>query len=377
VRTLPVERLIKLVRDCQRAGVAREVLLVRTDRLPPELSRPHHLRLAEDALAPLADASRALFFQLPGPSLAVTWRGEAEHALLDVLRSLETLLADAPPDTPPLSELVFLYSLPFQAELLLEALNAPAHAAAAPPPAQLPPLDTDALAALETILAQADVSRFARRQPVWRLDAGPPTLAWEKRTLSVAELTAGLLPGHDVRADPWLFRRLTRTLDRRMLALLAAPGELTGVRPFSLDLNVASVLSPEFLRFDTALPSPLRGHVIIELTPADIMADAAGFIFMRGFARARSYRLMLRNASPALLRVISLAALEVDQVQFRWTPALAEVSPERVGALSPGRTVLFRADEPAALDWGARAGIRLYQGSAADALGLGVRSNAA
>jgi hypothetical protein len=144
-----------------------------------------------------------------------------------------------------------------------------------------------------------------------------------------------------------------------------------------LDLNVASVLSPEFLRFDTALPSPLRGHVIIELTPADIMADAAGFIFMRGFARARSYRLMLRNASPALLRVISLAALEVDQVQFRWTPALAEVSPERVGALSPGRTVLFRADEPAALDWGARAGIRLYQGSAADALGLGVRSNAA
>lgn len=83
---LPLERLVSLVRDCQRSGVTRQVLLVRADRLPPELSRPHHLRLAEDALLPLLGASRAMLFQLPGPQFAVTWRGEAEQALLEVLR---------------------------------------------------------------------------------------------------------------------------------------------------------------------------------------------------------------------------------------------------------------------------------------------------
>jgi hypothetical protein len=377
MRTLPAERLTALVRDCQRSGVARQVLLVRTERLPPGLSRPHHLRLAEAALSPLLEANRALRFHLPGPQFAVTWRGDAEAALLEVLRALELLLEDAPPGTPKLEDLVFLYQLPQQAELLLEALAvAPALEPGAEPDS-LPPLDIEMLATLEANLAQADVARFARRHPVWRLTEGPPSIAWERRTLSVQELTAGLLPGCDVQKDPWLFRRLTRTLDRRMLALLASPGELAGVRPFTLDLNVASVLSPEFLRFDSALPAPLRGKVIIELMPADIMADAASFVFARGFARARGYRLMLRNATPALLRVLSLEALEMDHVQLRWTAGLADAKPEAIGALSPGRLVMFRANGPAALEWGAQAGIRLFQGVAADAAGLGERSSAA
>jgi hypothetical protein len=377
MKMLPIERLISLVRDCQRSGVARQVLLVRTDRLPAGLSRPHHLRLAEAALAPLLEASRALRFQLPGPRFAVTWRGEAEMALIDVLRSLEHLLADTPPETPPLEDLVFLYELPHQSDLLLDALQAVPDTTDSLDAEMLPPLDPESLAALEASLSQADVARFARRQPVWRLTEGPPTIAWERRTLSVQELTAELLPGCDVRADPWLFRRLTRTLDRRMLALLASPGELAGVRPFTLDLNVTSVLSPEFLRFDNALPAPLRGRIIIELMPADIMADAASFVFARGFARARGYRLMLRNATPALLRILSLDALDLDHVQLRWTAALAESRAETIGAVSPGRMVLFRADAPSALEWGVRAGIRLFQGPEADAVGLGERSNAA
>jgi hypothetical protein len=377
MRTLPVERLTALVRDCQRAGVARQVLLVRTDRLPSGLSRPHHFRLAEAALLPLLSANHALRFHLPGPQFAVTWRGDAETALLEVLRSLELLLEDGPVGTPRLEDLVFLYHLPGEAELLLDALKAPPEPASDAEPAARPALDVEALAALEANLSQADVARFARRHPVWRLAEGPPSIAWERRTLSVQELTAGLLPGCDVQKDPWLFRRLTRTLDRRMLSLLASPGELAGVRPFTLDLNVASVLSPEFLRFDTALPAPLRGKVIIELMPVDIMADAASFVFARGFARARGYRLMLRNATPALLRVLSLDALEMDHIQLRWTTALADAKAEAIGALSPGRMVMFRANSPAALEWGTRAGIRLFQGPAADAAGLGERSSAA
>jgi hypothetical protein len=377
MRALPAERLTALVHDCQLSGVARQVLLVRTDRLPPGLSRPHHLRLAESALLPLLDASRAQHFQLPGPQFAVTWRGDAEAALLEVLRSLELLLEDAPPGTPKLEDLVFLFHLPDQAETLLEALKVAPEPDQSAEPRALPALDIETLAALEANLSQADVARFARRHPVWRLTEGPPSIAWERRTLSVQELTAALLPGYDVQKEPWLFRRLTRTLDRRMLALLASPGELAGVRPFTLDLNVASVLSPEFLRFDGALPAALRGRVIIELMPADIMADAASFVFARGFARARGYRLMLRNATPSLLRVLSLEALEMDHVQLRWTASLADAKAEAIGALSPGRLVMFRANAPAALAWGARAGIRFFQGAAADAAGLGERSGAA
>jgi hypothetical protein len=370
-------RLTTLIRDCERSGVARNVLLLRADRLPAGLSRPHHLRLAEDALAPLMGASRALHFHLPGPRFAVTWRGDAETILLDALQALQLLLEDAPPGTPALPELVFLYELPRQGELLRRALEEAPGAAEAPADQATLPLDPDSLAALEASLAQADVARFARRRSVWRLTGPHPALAWEKRTLSVQELAASLLPGHALQAEPWLFRRLTRTLDRRMLSLLASPGELAEAGPFALDLNIASVLSPEFLRFDATLPSALRGRVIIALTPADIMADVASFVFARGFARARGYRLMLRHVTPGLIDMLSLDALELDHLQLRWTPGLAETPAEPVGAASPGSFVLFRANDPAALEWGMRAGIRLFQGAAADQAALGERSHAA
>ncbi len=370
------KRLATLVRDCERSGVARNVLLLRADRLPAGLSRPHHLRLAQDALEPLLGASRALLFHLPGPRFAVTWRGDAETILLDALQTLQLLLEDAP-GSPSLPELVFLYELPRQGNLLLRALEE------APGPVEPPadsaglPLDADTLADLEAALAQADVARFARRRPVWRLTGPSPVLAWEKRTLSVQELAASLLPGYELQAEPWLFRRLTRTLDRRMLALLASPGELAEAGPFALDLNVASVLSPEFLRFDAVLPSPLRGRVILALTPADIMADVPGFIFARAFARTRGYRLMLRHVTPELIDMLSVDVLEMDHLQLRWTPCLAEAPAESIGAASPGGFVLFRANDPAALEWGMHAGIRFFQGAAADHAALGVRSNAA
>lgn len=373
---LPLERLVSLVRDCQRSGVTRQVLLVRADRLPPELSRPHHLRLAEDALLPLLGASRAMRFQLPGPQFAVTWRGEAEQAVLEVLHGLGLLLEDAMTDAPALTALVSIFRLPHQSELLLDALRPAIHAGNTEA-AILPALDTEDLATLETSLVHADVARFARRRPVWRLSDGPPSVAWEHRTLSVSDLGSELLPGCDIRKDPWLFRRLTRTLDRRMLALLASPGELAGARPMALDLNVASLLSAEFLRFDTALPSALRGKVTIALMPADIMGDIAAFMFARGYARARGYRLMLRHATPALLRILEPGVLEVDHVQLQWSEALAEVSAETIGAALPGRMVLFGTNDPAGLEWGAQAGIRLFQGPAADAAGLGELSAAA
>ncbi len=372
MRGAPAERLAALIESCAASGVSRQALLLRTDRLPAALSRPHHLRLAEAALAPLLNASRAELFHLSGPRIAVIWRGDAESVLLDVIENLGHLLEDAPAGTPGLPELVSLYDLPAHGDLLLRALED-----TPPPPIALPglpdeTLDPRGLAALEDALAQADITRFARRHPVWRLGRHETVLAWEKRTLSVRELAAALLPGRDLQASPWLFRRLTRTLDRRMLALLASPGELAQAGPFALALNVASVLGPEFLRFDSALPGRLRGQVTIEVTPADIMADPAAFAFARGFARARGYRLLLREVTPPLARLLTLPALELDHLHVMWSPDLMGLDPaadaQFLAACPPDRTVLAGADNRTALDWGLQAGIRLFQGNAVDAL---------
>ncbi len=358
----PVQRLAALVAQCSTAGAQRTVLLLRAARLPPGLSRPHHIRLAEAALSPLFTASRAEMLRLPGPAIAVFWRGDAESALLEAAARLEHLLEDGPAGTPALTDLLTLFELPQDGALLLDQVRAEQPALPPPDPAQ-PALDAATLVALEAVLAQADLTRFVRRRPVWRIGRHEPALAWEKRTLSIAELADAVAPGRDLKADPWLFRRLTRTLDRRMLALLNSPGELVAAQPFSLDLNVASILGVEFLRFDAALHPALRGRLLIELTPADIIADPGAFAFARGFVRTRGYRLLLRVPDPALLPVLRINALEVDYLQLAWSDALA---PLPCPAPGPDRLVLTGANGPAAMRWARRNGIRLVSGSDAE-----------
>ncbi len=381
--TMGAERLVALIQECAVSGVARRVMLLRADRLPPALARPHHLRLAEAALAPLFRANRAQAFRLPGPRLAVVWRGEAEDAVLDAITALQTLLQDAPDGCPALADLVGLYDLPKTGDLLLAAIDAPTWTRPGPPPPEAPsakPLDIAALTLLEATLAQADLACFARRRTVWQLR--PPAPAWEARTLSARDLGADLAPGRSLHADPWLFRRLTRTLDRRMLALLTSPGELAQAGPFSFNLNVASILSPEFLRFDDALPATCRGHVILNLSAADILADPAAFAFARDFARARRYRLLLRGVTPALAQILALEPLDVDYLELRWSADLSRhASAEAGGVLAggPDRIVLDRADDAAALAWARSVGVGLVQGAAMEGRGspLGERVTAA
>ena len=369
-RRTGAERLRALVAQSAGAGIPRRALLMRLSQLPAELARPHHLRLARAALDPLTVADRARRFDLPNGDLAIVWRGEAVAALGASLDAVQHLFADQADRLPDPLAFVVSFHLPEEAGALLraveESLLPPGDRAGAgsPGPAAPAPLDLPALAALEAALARADVARFGRRDPVCELlPQGGFRLRWEKRALSVAEIAVSLLPGRAVRADPWLFRRLTRTLDRRMLALLAAPQELRGAGPLGLNLSVSSILSPEFLRFDANLPAALRGQVVIDLLPADIMTDPATFLFARDFARDRGYRLLLRGITTELLDLFPLRRTGLDLLRLRWSPELVRRGPELM-LPDAGNIVLSRADTAEALAWGREQGILLYQGRA-------------
>ena len=364
------EALCALIRECADSGIARRALLLRLSKVPEELARPHHLRLARSALDPLSLADRARVFGLPNGDVAVVWRGEAVAALRTSLEAVLHLFADEQERVPDPASLAVSVRLPEDAETLLEAVQGSLLVTADDGSDQtssadpLDPLDPRALAMLENALAQADVARFVRRREICERQAdGTFRLRWERRALSVVEIATALLPDRSVQADPWLFRRLTRTLDRRMLALLAAPQELRNARPFGINLNVASILSPEFLRFDTALPAALRGQVVIDLTPADLMADPAAFLFARDFAHDRGYRLLLRGLSADLLEVFPLRRIGLDLLSLRYSSELARLDPDLAPA-DAACTVLTRADHAGALAWGQPRGIILYQGRA-------------
>ncbi len=353
------QRMAALVRESREAGIARRVLLLHLSQLPRHLAQPHHLRLARDALAPLTAADRARLFALPNEDIAVIWRGDAAAALQASLDAIRLLFEDD--DLPDPGVLARTLRLPDAAADVLAAIEAsmqPEPEVSYTVRAPGRKLDIPTLNALERALERADVARLVRRRPVCAPDeAGGLTLRWELRLLSVGELGEALVPGTDVLAEPWLFRRLTRLLDRRMLALLAAPDELRGAGPFGLSLNVSSLLSPEFLRFDAALPGHLRGQVVLGIAADDMLLDPAAFLFARDFAHARQYRLMLRGVTAGLLDVLPLRRCGLDLLELRWSAALAPLVPAE-----PSRTLLAGADTPDALAWAARHQVALLSG---------------
>lgn len=365
--------LAALVRDCVTAGIGRHACVVHLSRLATDRVRPHHLRLARAALEPLAHADRARLFTLPNQDLVAIWRGPA-HGALETSRS--AILHLFTEDDEEAAELWEELELPDAAARLLALVEQPSTPDRGPKPeAEALPLDPAGLAALEAGLAQADVARFARRRQICAfMPDGHFVQKWEKRYLSVDELAESLAPGHAPQAEPWLFRRLTRTLDRRMLALLAAPGELAEAGSFAINLNVSSILAPEFLRFDTALPQSLRGRVIIDLLAADVLSDPAAFMFARDFAKSRGYRLVLRGVSAELLPVFPLDRMGLDHLQLRWSDQVAAIG-DREPVADAGRIILSHAETHHAVAWGRVHGIGLFQGRMAVAARRGLTSD--
>lgn len=347
-------RLEALVREAREAGISRRGLVLRLSLLPRHVALPHHMRLARDAVEPLAMADRARVFELPNHDIVVVWRGEAQAALNASLEAIRLLFEDDLTLLPEPPNLTTVIALPEDGDALTALVAA--SRMQSPGPVTRPitpprPLDLATLASVETALGSADIARLVRRRAVCsRTPAGGLRLRWELRLISIAELGEDLAPGTDIAAEPWLFRRLTRVLDRRMLALLAAPDELRGAGPFGLSLNVASLLSAEFLRFDKTLPAAMRGQVILGVSASDMLNDPAAFAFARDFVQARQYRLMLRAVPAELITTVPLNRTGMDLIELAWSPALATLDVERI-SFEPRRTVVAGVDTPDAMTW--------------------------
>ena len=346
-----------LVRQTQTAGVARRAALLHMDRLPPSLAKPHHQRLARRAVEKLADRDHAQSFELSRGRLAIVWRSKGQDEIAAPMAALEHLLSDLPPGTGlPLGQLLSVHDLPAQAPWLLDALAEPCApgAAARDPTAGL---DPSLLTRLEESLTQADIGQFLRTRPVIDIAQAAPSLAWEERAVCVADMAACLCPGRHLTEGTWLFRRLARSIERRMLALMTGPREQATSRPFSIGLSVVSILSAAFLAFDAALPAAQRGKVVLRLEEADVLADTMSFSFARNYALTRGYKLLMAATG---LTLLDHRAAAVDYTEVKLTADL-QANPHRL----PDRAhlVLSGIDDPSQNGLGQSARLRLDKGS--------------
>ena len=382
--------LMDYVRRLEQHKGGRKALHIHLSGLRPFNRRENHIRVAAASFETLVTALQGQLFVLKNSDIFLVYLREAEHAVETEVQRVRYLFSDDPlileeskEDSVPFCT---WYDVETQFEDLLRLVQGMVEEekrreaevrAQMDTRAQLKvkqkrgePLTPEVLARVETALARADLSNLVRRQFVCGItDKGAPEPLFSELFMSIKDLRETLIPGVDLVSNRWLFQHLTQTLDRRMLAMLVKTDNITISGDISFNLNVSTLLSPEFLNFDDNLTAARRGAMVVELQKLDIFADLGAYLFAREFVQDRGYRICIDGLTYETLPLIDRERLGADLVKLVWHSDMVdrgEDMHQRIRSLvkrsGDSRVVLCRCDDREAVDFGRAVGITLFQG---------------
>lgn len=225
------------------------------------------------------------------------------------------------------------------------------------------------LGRVQKALSMTDFSSLIRRQSVCVvIGKSMPQVLFDEVYVSIADLRDMLLPDVDLTANPWLFWDLAGTLDKRVLAHVAQHDDGALVNNFSLNLNVSSILSDEFMSFDDNINTSMRNSIVLEVQLVDIFNDIKAYMLAKTFAQYRGYKICIDGITVDKLKYINRTNLGADLLKIIWHPSFMDIInadkhfTDYVNRAERAKMILCRVDDPAAVEVGNSLGINLYQG---------------
>jgi EAL domain-containing protein (putative c-di-GMP-specific phosphodiesterase class I) len=387
---LLLDYINRLARD--REG--RRAVHIHLSRLRSYNRQDHHVRIAAATFDVMVQSHEGQSFVLSNSDIFFACKGASDAEIQAAITKVRFLFAEDPltqGDTEEdLSRFCTWYDLGTQFDDMLQSVQnmhkererkirlaaTTGTDEVAPKKGVRKAIDPEQLDRLETFLSRADMSNLMRRQPVVALAAGgqQPRAVFQELFISIADLQQTVLPDVDIASNLWLFQHLTRTLDQRMLSLLVRNDDSSISASISVNLNIATVLSPNFLNFDASLKAVARGTIVVELQKIDIFGDMGAYFFARDFLRERSYRVCLDGLNHTTLQFIDRERLGLDLIKLVWTPDMADdltgkrqvELKELIQRTGRARVILCRCDSEDAIRFGQSVGIGMFQGRHVD-----------
>ena len=389
--------LVDYVQKLERHRKGRRAVVVRLSGLQAVNRREHHIRIALNSFEVLVKQLKGQIFSLSNSDIVFIFKDTAIDEVEAALVKLRFLFSDDPllADEGFAGKATFMdwYLLERDYDALLQyalhcsneeqqrksqELTKSLVAQQGGPRSfgRGDPLTPQVLSKIEDGLVRADLANMMRRQAICAIvGKAPPQPVYNELFISIADLRETILPNVNLASSPWLFQQLTEVLDKRVLSLLNKHDDRTVAGDISVNLNVQTLLAPEFLTFDDNLKASMRGTIVLELQKVDVFADLGAFLFARDFAHDRGYRICIDGVNMESLPFIDRERLGIDLVKIVWDPAMAagilpngdslESYMRRCG---PSRAILCRCDEQDAIDWGQTVGVTLYQGRHVEAM---------
>lgn len=232
-------------------------------------------------------------------------------------------------------------------------------------------LDARTLTAVLERIGSTDIAGVVRRQACIRInDKMTAEVAFQEFFMSIGDLQKALAPDVNILSNRWLFQHLSQVLDLRVLGVLQDMALRKAPAAVSVNLNMATINTPVFARFEAAL----RGRPLcVEFQLIDIFNDLDGYFRVRDRLRAAGHKTVLDGMSPITLQFMDAELYEADFVKVNWSPDMADdtQTADLVRALGPvgfDRVILARCDSETSISWGLHQGIRHFQGRFLDSM---------
>lgn len=389
--------LLDYARRLERHRDGRRAVHVHLSRLKPQNRREHHIRIAINTLEDFITSYEGQIFMLGNSDMIFVTRNASLEQIDDAVMRMRYLFSEDPltmadpDDMGGHGRFATLYNIEGQYPAFLELcervneeerarqkrLQQMASQTGESFADARTPLNPQQLGKLEEFLARADLSNVFKRQAICAVaDNEEPQPIFNELFISIMDLAKSVLPDVNLAANRWLFQHLTQTLDRRVLKMLAKADDSTLHSSFSINLNVNTLLSPEFLDFDNSLRMGSRGTLVIEMQMIDIMADFQAFLFARDFVREKGYRICLDGITPELMPFIDRRKMGIDLIKLNSGANFDQGAPEskvqeiteQVERTGRGRIILSRCDNQFMIQTGMKMGITMFQGHFLDQL---------
>ncbi|HCR86494.1 MAG TPA: hypothetical protein DIV86_07450 [Alphaproteobacteria bacterium] len=236
---------------------------------------------------------------------------------------------------------------------------------------QMPVISAKSLVDLEKEIEETRLDKSIRKQSICTIrDIKSPKPLFHEIYINIPSLQSQMKSNFKITGNKWLFLYITQKLDEKVIETISVNPEQFLYMPISLNLNLSTVLSPDFTEF-SEIAKDFKCQIFIELSVTDIFSDISTFFKVRDICQKREHKICLDGLNNDAFIQVSRKNLGFDMAKLQWNADMKSdlelknenrLLKEAIDNCGANRLILCRCDDIHAIEYGHALGINLFQG---------------
>ena len=351
------------------------VLYVNVSKLKPKNRHPQFVKIFAKLFEDLVGATNGMMFILTNGDFAILGKRITQETVENAVKTLRQGLSSDPVLINSESgEFAEVYEFPEQFvpfyKRIEDIIAADAEQPAEP---RRRPLSAAQVEGVISHLDNLDIRDIVKHQSIIRIGGVKKfEVLFQEFFVAVKDLSAQFNKDIDLTGNRWLFLYLTQVLDKKTMSAFQTADLKVWPRQISLNLNLSSVRSREFISLVKNFIRPEQ-KLIVEVQLMDIFNNLASYFEVRDLLHQGGHQILIDNTSPEMLHMLNIKRLEPDWVKIFWAPLMefdldnAELR-QTIADLGAQNVILAKCRDEKAMRWGLKYGINAFQGPYIDDL---------